>query len=519
MKIEEYINLLLDKYDLNYIYKKFLLLSIISTIIKESFYWLLLHFSNKVAFDPSLIKKYAIYLIVAYTINIPAENIFNKIKNELIKELKIASTNYFNNKVINVSKTNVLNINMVEYYDILEAFNNNLEEHILNEKNKIDFPIRCVTLYLVAKDKRFNLLIFLTVLFYILVYILNENKLTKEQPLIKKYFKYENIIRNYLINNKNYIINNEINEKYLNNNVSHFEDISKEIADKNATHDTKVNIILLFFVLIVINSRYDTINQNDFLYYFLIVYDIESVANKLNEYYKSKINYTKMQERLNYLNDFKDDNLNIKDNIKINNIIINDIKNIKPKIQLMKSININNNDHILVDGESGSGKSTLLYILKGIVIPDSIDIYPPLNSIKSRTFISLPNHKGLYDGYLYDIITNYNNNINTELINYALEQSKFNIKTNDMILIEKLSSGERVRLLITRLIYTIKNSNNYDILLFDEIDENLNETLAVEICNNIRKVFNDKIILYITHNNKVKTLFKKKIIVNNGIVN
>ena len=53
-------------------------------------------------------------------------------------------------------------------------------------------------------------------------------------------------------------------------------------------------------------------------------------------------------------------------------------------------------------------------------------------------------------------------------------------------------------------------------MLFDEIDENLNDDLAIEIYNSINNIFNDNIILYITHNEQVKKIFKKKIKVING---
>jgi ABC-type bacteriocin/lantibiotic exporter with double-glycine peptidase domain len=72
--------------------------------------------------------------------------------------------------------------------------------------------------------------------------------------------------------------------------------------------------------------------------------------------------------------------------------------------------------------------------------------------------------------------------------------------------------------MIARLIYQIKISNAYDVLLFDEIDMNLNNELSVEICSTLRKIFSDKIIMYITHNDEVKKLFDKKVFVKNGII-
>ena len=158
-------------------------------------------------------------------------------------------------------------------------------------------------------------------------------------------------------------------------------------------------------------------------------------------------------------------------------------------------------------------------MLKGIVKPNKLEITPAIEIINSQTYITLPNHKSLYSGNLYDIITNYDKNINEELIEYSLLASKIAHRLNKNIFVdvETLSGGERIRLLIARIIYTVK-TKNYNILLFDEIDENLNDKLAIEICNNLKEIFRDKIILYITHNEKVKLLFEKKIFVKNGLI-
>jgi ABC-type transport system involved in cytochrome bd biosynthesis fused ATPase/permease subunit len=158
-------------------------------------------------------------------------------------------------------------------------------------------------------------------------------------------------------------------------------------------------------------------------------------------------------------------------------------------------------------------------MFKGIVKPEILQIEPNINMIAANTYLTLPNHKSLYDGTLYDIISNYNKKPNSRLIKYAVEVSKMDhrLDNNKIINIEKLSGGERIRLIIARLIYSIK-TGNYSILLFDEIDENLNDVLALEIAKNMLEIFNDKIILYVTHNEKVKELFKKRIFVDKGII-
>jgi ABC-type lipoprotein export system ATPase subunit len=522
MNIESHFDLILNNYKLTYLFRKFLGLSILTTTIKESFYWSLIYFSEIVKDRPDLITKFSITLIGIIGINIPLERYYTYTKAKLIKEIKLANTKYFNDRIIKMSKQELLNFDLVEYFNILEHFNENLEEYIMNIKNKWDIPVRIMTLLIIALNKKFNLLIGLFAIFYAIIKSLNEHKLEKETILTKKFFHYENIIRNYIINGKNFLINNEFNKEYLSSNFNKFEKINKQITELNNTLDMNINVVMFGFIIIVIWSRIHELNQYDFFYYFLIIYDIEFIADKVQEYYKSKVSYNKMLERLNYLNSFTLNNSNYIDKTIVNKITIKKISHDKPKLELAsfeESLTFSVNDPVLILGESGSGKTSLLYILKGILKPNILEIEPNIELINSQTYLTLPNHKSLYSGNLYDIITNYDKTPNIKLINWALQSAKMDdrLNKNDFINIEKLSSGERIRLLIARIIYAVK-TKNYNILLFDEIDENLNDELAQEIYINLKNIFNDKIILYITHNEKVKKLFNKKYIVKDGII-
>jgi ABC-type transport system involved in cytochrome bd biosynthesis fused ATPase/permease subunit len=519
MDIESHFDFLLEKYKLNNLYKKFIFLSVLTTTIKEGFYWSLIYFSEIVKDKPELITKFSATLIGMIGINIPFERYFNYIKAKLLKEIKMANTKYFNDRIIKMSKQELLGFDLVEYFNILEHFNENIQEYILNIKNKYDIPVRCMTLIVVAMNKKFGLLIGLFVVFYAIVKSMNENKLVEEKELTKKYFFYENVIRNYIINGKNFLINDEFNKEYLTNNFNKYEKVNRQIQELNNKLDMNVNVIMFAFIIIVIWARIKELNQYDFFYYFLIIYDVEFIADKVQEYYKNKVNYSKMQERLNYLNSFTPSDKKPVNQTSVKDINIDSIQNDKPTISITKPLVIKENEHILVTGESGSGKTSLLYVLKGIIKPDKLSIRPNIEFINAQTYLTLPNHKSLFSGNLYDIITNYEKTPNTKLIDWALKSSKIEhrINSNQFIDIETLSGGERIRLLITRIIYAVK-TKNYNILLFDEIDENLNDELAQEICINLRDIFKDKIILYITHNEKVKQLFAKKFTVTKGVI-
>jgi ABC-type lipoprotein export system ATPase subunit len=519
MNINKHYELILKKYNLEYLHKKYMFFSILTVTLREGFYWLLLIFSEYVKKNESLVSKYASILVSILGIYIPVERQFINIRSNLIEKIKLSNNDYFNDRIINMSKKELLNFDLVEYFNILDQFNKNLEYYIINMSKKFDIPVKSITILVIAINKKFSILIGLIVIYYGLVRSLNEHKNIKEIKLSKEYFKYENIIRNYVINGKNFLINDEFNKEYLIKNLSQYEDINYKIQSLNDDLNMNVNLIMFALIIIVIRLKISELNHLDFFYYFLIVYDVEFIGDMINEYYKTQVGYIKMNERLTFLNSFIPEIKNVVDKTKILNIKINKINNKKPLLVLNKSINIDENDHILVNGESGSGKTTLLYILKGIVKSDTIDISPKIENINYQTYLTLPNHKSLYNGNLYDIISNYDKNVNINLIEHSLIKSKISdrLNKNEFIDIETLSGGERIRLLIARLIYTIKTLN-YNILLFDEIDENLNDELAIEICNNLMDVFKDKIILYITHNESVKELFKKKIFIRNGII-
>ena len=517
MNLDKYFNILIKNYNIEDLYNKYKNYCILNAIIKESYHWSLIYFSNLVKENRDMIYKLSSSLLLIYALSIPVEKHLNFIKEELIYKIKTSNTIFFYNRILNLSKKDLLNIDLVEIYSIIEKINSNLEDFIINNKNKYEIPIRFLTLIFIGVNKKYYLLIILIIIYYYTIRCFNISKINIENCIIKKSFNYENKIRNYFINNKNNIINNIFNTKYINDNINLYENENIKILKLNNNLNYKCDIVIFVIILITIFNKIKKLNYFEFYYFFMIIYDIEHVTDKLNEYYKNQFNYNKSVERLDYLFSLKQDIINNNNN-DINNITIKYINNKNPNLILNNPLYINQNDHILIDGSSGSGKTSLLYILKGIIKPDEIDCEPPLEYIYNKTYLSLPNHKNLFNSNLYNIITNFDETPNLEIINYAIKESKFNINNNEYIYIEKLSSGERVRLLIAKIIYIIKKYN-FNILLFDEIDENLNDDLAFEICKNIKHIFNDKIILYISHNSIVKKLFSKQILIKNGQIN
>ena len=408
MNIDKHINLLLNKYNLTDLYNKFINSCIILLLFKESFNWLLLYFKDLVENTPKLINTFIIILISILIIIIPLEKKFNDYRIELIKEIKIANIKFFTDRLTKLDKNILLNFNLVKFYNIIEHFNDNLEQYFNNIKIKYELPFKFITIIFIAINKNFNLLIGLFAIYYSLVKVLNENKMLDEIELTKEYFKYDNIIRNYIINSKNLLINNELNNNYLINNIYNLENVNKNILKLNNKLDFKINILLVFYIIFILVYKIKSITTFDFYYYFTLIYDIEYFSDKIIEFHKNKNIINKMQKRLDYLYSYKfnnDNNSNVNNNNQINQIIINEFKNENPKLINEKKLIINKGDHILLEGKSGSGKTSLLYLLKGI-IKINLDIFPDINTINNNSYLTLSNNKSLYSGNLYDIITN-----------------------------------------------------------------------------------------------------------------
>ena len=80
-----------------------------------------------------------------------------------------------------------------------------------------------------------------------------------------------------------------------------------------------------------------------------------------------------------------------------------------------------------------------------------------------------------------------------------------------------ISEGQKLRLCLATLLARAKVMDA-DILIFDEIDQNLQETLAEKIIHNIVTYFKDKTLLFVLHTENLKNTIKfdKCLCIDNG---
>lgn len=532
--VKNHVNYLLSEYNLHVLYYKFISTSLMTSLLRESFYWTLIYFSIKLEYKEQ-VKKVAIILMGILLTNIPLENLATGYRIELIDRLKNANNDYYTKKLQETGKKDILKIDLVNYYNTVQSINLHIKEYIINKKILGDIPITFVSVLIIILSKGLGnnntkakiLLTTLLVVFFIIIVYMNEKEIKKEIVVLEESLDYDNKTRDYIINSKLMLMNDNFNNDYFEKNSKYYNKLCSkmDIMDKDLAAHSDYGMFIVFSI--IISYFIDNITPSNMIKYFLIIYDIDTMSNKIRSFYKNKMSYDKMGVKLNLLNSILNkENVDNKNNISKDNIVninISKIENQNPKLELKNKIMIRKGDHILVDGISGSGKTTLLYFLKGVKYFDSYEIEPEIKTIHNRCYLSLPNERDLFSANINDIISNFQLNPQKDLIKSAMhivELDKYIslVEKNEFIKTENLSSGESTRFMMARLIYQIKNNDCYDILLFDEIDSNLNVKLSIEICMTLRDIFKDKIILYITHNDEVKDLFAKKITVKNGII-
>ena len=181
------------------------------------------------------------------------------------------------------------------------------------------------------------------------------------------------------------------------------------------------------------------------------------------------------------------------------------------------SLDINKNEKILIKGHSGGGKSTLFKLLLSLLTPEegSINLIDsnnkyPLDKKYEKLFGYVPQDNLLMEGTIKEVITLFDEDINEELLNKALEVSDSSNFINnlplkiDTYLNEKgsgLSLGEMERIAIARAVYS-----DAPILLLDECSASLDAITEKKVMNNILSLSNKTIVL-ISHHKYDESLF------------
>ncbi len=220
---------------------------------------------------------------------------------------------------------------------------------------------------------------------------------------------------------------------------------------------------------------------------------------------------------------------------EIDNYYSNELKSIKldkvnfsyldkygNKVEALKdfSLDIGKCERILIKGHSGGGKTTLLKIILSLVKPESGNIYlldkeeHNLSLEYEKLFAYVPQDNLLMEGTIEEVVSLFDNDINKDKLNKALELSAAKDFVNALTLKEKtflnekgsgLSLGEMERIAIARALY-----NDAPILLLDECSASLDLETEKKVISNILSL-KDKTIVLISHHRYDESIFDKVI--------
>ncbi|WP_099365558.1 ABC transporter ATP-binding protein [Sphingobacterium sp. 1.A.4] len=180
---------------------------------------------------------------------------------------------------------------------------------------------------------------------------------------------------------------------------------------------------------------------------------------------------------------------------------------------------------VAIVGASGKGKTTLIRLLlnlikpvKGrIILEDKTGDVKDLNSSHKLNFSYVPQGNTLFSGSIYDNLRIINKSITEEqminALNLACADFVFQLPEGLHTKIGEqsygLSEGQAQRIAIARAIL-----RDCDIWLFDEATSALDEETSNRLLDNLMKYAKEKIMIFVTHDEKVALRCKKVIQMN-----
>ena len=220
------------------------------------------------------------------------------------------------------------------------------------------------------------------------------------------------------------------------------------------------------------------------------------------------INYLSKEEiKEFYDKEFKD--------ITLKNVSFSYLDKFGNRVEALKDFNlvIKKNERILIKGHSGGGKTTLFKILLNLLKPESGEVLlngSNLDASYERLFAYVPQDNLLMQGTIKEVVTLFNEDIDIDRFNKALELSSSSNFVNELAMKEDtylnekgsgLSLGEMERIAIARAIYS-----ESPIMLLDECSASLDLETEKKVISNILNM-KDKTILLISHHKYDEKLF------------
>ena len=498
-------------------------------ILILSFIFLCLNILNNYYFKTLLDNNNYIYILIIFVIIILLKEISNFIRNKIIMKLQYNVETYlYNNTHKKLLSLPIYYFNSRSKGDIITKFYD--LEYIKDLLIQVPFTlfidlfliiITILILYFI--NSTLLKMFFLIIILYVLILkifnkkIKNMVMINQEKNSFKNSILLENINNIYSIKNMNI-------ENYRNNI---FNKSLISYCDSVKNYEKKYNFIILMknlvlyigtayiiFYGIILTKNEIILLSELILFNSLIIYIVEPLNNLFNiiPLLKNSINALKRIDEIFLIeNKIKNEKI-IKYDITINNLCFSydGYKNILKNF----SYYIKENEKLVVIGDSGIGKSTLFKIINSEYEIENNMIYigsKDINLIDTSNVISyVSQDEKLFNDTLYNnIVLNNDYKEMDEIlkitgINKLLYKKNINLDT--LIGQEglNLSKGERQRIILARVL--LKKSK---ILILDEALNGIDEVEEKNILKSIKEKFNDKTIIYITHNINICNIFDK----------
>lgn len=527
-KLEKYFHYLIKEYQLQKIFNNFTTFLWLFTITRESFFWIILLTQQSKLEDKELLKKLVYALFSILILSVIFENLYLKYKTKLLVSLNESHLKYSFKLINNCSKSELLSLNLVEQFMYIESVKAGLDSLVQRYKVNSTILVSVVTVLIASRRISVCLVAGMLVVFNGIVLQIEKSSVEREQKLSEDNIELINSIRNYFVESKQKVVNNLFNNEYCLSQFKKYFSNNLELAAIENNVNSYNSIVVLVITLFVVLYKYKQSTLFDVLVYLLIVYDLDFLVDAIFESYKINKNLSRYSIHLELFMQNKNiENIIPGPKIDIKSLVISDLYNNKPNLTLTKPINIAKGDIILCEGRTGQGKTTFFKFIKGIEQPSEVkaiingDNSTSLLPLRNNVFFTIQNNKILYDDLLYSYISNQRPNPNVERIKSLLALVEMNHifygDRNETIQTSILSGGELMRISLCQTLYEIMEGD-YSIILFDEIDVNLDNRTAFKIFSGIVEMFKDKILLFIVHNEDLKVKFSKKLTFANNTI-
>lgn len=523
--IGDYFQYLIDKCGLKPMYMQYLIVQVIYIFVRESFFWFLIIATQKKSTDYKYNRRFVIILFSILLLTVILEYFFNKIRIKFLYQLEKCHLDTSIDLLHTMNRDDLLQLSIHEYIQRLRNVTDGLRLYLQRQSLIISFVAIVITIILSLRRLNILLILGLLIVVNIVLYYLQKSMIERETDLVDRNMELNLDIDNYVLDSRQKILNNHFNRDYLNRLYYEYEDNAKLIQGNQLRTQmyNAISVILITVIALLANIR--KVTMADVFIYLLIVYDLDAFLDTVAEYYRMSRSLIKTTNHLEFLGQFYNPYpkyVQKRDREDIESLTIRELYHNAPELRLMTPIHLHVGEHVLVQGRSGTGKTTLFKLLKHIVdCPKSRIEWNgknvPIEDLDSNIYYTLQSAKPMYANRVYSYVSNYDDNPDVELIKQCLKCVCLDHKfwEDEEIVLSNLSGGEMGRMSLGSSMYSIIKSNR-KIILFDEVDANLDTETATRVYSNLMNMLKNHIVLHICHSEPVKRLFKKQITIDNN---